>query len=87
MLAEEAAPLPMLEMAVNWPKEGMAKAAIIKTLNKAATNPEVMEKLKAMALVPANRNAAAFETQWLSEMKSWQEVLKGSDFKPIELGN
>ena len=55
-------------------------------LNKAATDPEVMEKLKAMALVPANRNAAAFETQWLDEMKSWQVVLKGSDFKPIELG-
>lgn len=55
-------------------------------LNKAATDPEVMAKLKAMELVPANRSAAAFEQQWLSEMKNWEDVLKKSDFKPIELG-
>jgi len=54
-------------------------------INKAALDPEVTERLKALLLTPANRNVSQFESQWMSEMQNWQDVLKKSDFKPMEL--
>ncbi len=54
-------------------------------INKAVASPEVTEKLRSMGLATANRTADDFTAQHYREMDEWAEIVKQSDFKPMDI--